>query len=155
MKPIFLIASFFLNFFNAQYLKVEYERIELNELENRSMSKEYKEKVNTTRKIPQKNFLYYANGNSFFKNIPRADFIHDVGTTQIDESNKRRKKEVFKDFPGVILSRIPDYILTAIKVSNDSKENDVEKIYPKLKVYKGEEYKKNARGQGNTEQAYY
>lgn len=222
-----LFTSVLLNNVFGQYLKVEYEKTELQDFESPTMSKEYNQKVNLARKIPQKNFLYYANGNSFFKNIPRATFIHDAGTKQIDDSNKETKKEIFKDveikiyhiknekgsyqyqsfprlndefygyiemnyknieykddilmidnyhcklveatlingqitkiwytedipvstgpfgfntFPGVVLRiEAPSYTMTAVKVSNEAKESEVEKINPKLKIYKGEEFTK-------------
>ncbi|SDQ47446.1 GLPGLI family protein [Chryseobacterium soldanellicola] len=230
-KTITILTVFFisisLNNLFAQYLKVEYERTELQDFKNSSSSQEYIDKVNKVKKIPQKNFLYFANGNSFFKNIPRVGFVHDAGTTQIDESNRKTKKEVYTDFetkiyhiknekgsyqyqnyqrineefygyvemnykkvdykddilkidnyfcklvevtfpneqitkiwytedipissgpygfntfPGVVLRiEAPSYIMTAVRISNDTKENDVEKLDPKLKIYKGEEFTK-------------
>ncbi|MEA1850692.1 GLPGLI family protein [Chryseobacterium sp. MHB01] len=222
---IALFASAFLNSLFGQYLKIEYERTDLQDISSSTMSKEYNDKVKEARKKPQKNFLYYANGNSFFKNIPRASFIHDAGKTQIDESNVTVKKEVFTDFeikiyhlknekgsyqyqnyprineefygyvemnykkinykddilkidnyfcklvevtlindqiakiwytedipistgpagfntfPGVVLRvESPSYVMTAVKISNDAKESDVEKINAKLRVYRGDDF---------------
>jgi len=222
---IALFASTLLTNLSGQHLKIEYERTELENLSSPTMSGEFNDKVNLARKTPQKSFLYYANGNSFFKNIPRSSFSQDAGTSQLDETTKKIKKEVFIDvdikiyhsrndkgsfqyfnyprindefygyvemnykkidykddvlkidnyfcklvevtlingqvtkiwytedipvstgplgfntFPGVVLRvESPSYVMTAVKISNDAREGDVEKINSKLKVYRGDDF---------------
>jgi GLPGLI family protein len=46
----------------------------------------------------------------------------------------------FNVFPGLVLRVECDiFVLTAVKISNDGKLSDIEKINPKLKIYKNEE----------------
>ena len=219
--------------YSAQYLKVEYENIELQDPPTSfGVSKEFQEKLKAERKKPQKFFLYYANGDSFYKSIPKESFTHNAGDTRNDENTVLHKREVFKDreikifkpkgqnavygyysypdikeefygsteakfsqveykdetiikdkyvcklvevsfpnnpsdktkvwytedipisagpnafniFPGLVLRvESPQYINTAVKISNEAKLSDLEKINPKLPVYKEEEFYKKMK----------
>ena len=221
---IFIICCY--SFLSAQYLKVDYERTDLIDVNLSGVSKEFQDKVNENRKVPQKFVLYYADGNAFYKSIPRASFSHNAGDTRKDENTVVHKREVYKDdelkvyykkndkgiygyynfpdlkeefygykeskfskidyknetiqidnypcklvevsfehmpatiykiwytedipivagpngfnvFPGLVLRvECETFVLTAVKISNDGKLSDVEKIDPKLKIYKNEE----------------
>ena len=212
--------------YRAQYLKVEYERTDLHDTKLSGVSQKFEDKVNANRKIPQKFVLYYADGNAFYKSIPKASFSHNAGDTRKDENTVLHKKEIYKDdelkvyyhkkdkgiygyynfpnikeefygykeskfsqidykeetiqidnypcklvevsfehmpatiykiwytedipivagpngfnvFPGLVLRVECDtFVLTAVKISNDGKLSDIEKINPKLKIYKNEE----------------
>ena len=49
----------------------------------------------------------------------------------------------FSSFPGLVLRvESPDDVITAVKISNETKLSDVEKMNPKLKVYRNEELNK-------------
>lgn len=220
------------SFYNAQYLMVEYENINLQNQNLVGVSKEFQDKLNTVHKSPQKFFLYYADGASFYKSIPRKSFTNNAGDTRKDERTVEHKREVFKDselkvyrpknakgiygyyrfpdineefygykesnfskidykeetltinkylcklveisfkgapntvykiwytedipisagpagfnvFPGLVLRvESPQYIETAIKISNEAKLSDVEKINPQLPVYKEEDFDKKMK----------
>jgi GLPGLI family protein len=223
-----LLSTFFINMLvNSQHLKVEYERYDLNEDYDLNRSKEFNDKKNQVHKIPMKLFLYYADGFSFFKSIPRNSFTNNAGDIQKDETTTLHKRETYKEtelkiyhnknengnysyhnfpqikeefygyiepkfakieykediinidnyicklvevslesdptyinkiwyteaipiaagpfsfsvFPGLVLRvETPSYILTAIKISNNVEDSEVEKMNPKLKVYRNNEF---------------
>lgn len=80
----------------GQYLKVEYERIDLQNFKSES-SQEFNNKVNSVRKTPMESVLFYADGYSFYKTTPRKTFVHDAGKVGIG-LNEKTKREVFKEF---------------------------------------------------------
>jgi len=90
MKTLIKITLIFVlsinNNFYSQHLKVEYERSDLNEDYDINQSKEFNDKKSQVRKIPMKLFLYYADGYSLFKSIPRNSFTNNAGDIQKDES---------------------------------------------------------------------
>jgi GLPGLI family protein len=228
---LILLSTFFSNIFvYSQHLKVEYEKYDLTDGSNINMSNEFNEKVRQIRKAPQKYFLYYKDGNSFFKSIPRNSFTLNAGDIKKDESTTLHNREVFKDielkihhnknengnynyhnfqnideefygykdtkfakieykddtmnidnyvcklvevsfnsvtnfkvwyteaipiaagpfsfnnFPGLVLRvETASYVITAIKINNNAKESDVERMDTKLKVFKNEDYDKKLR----------
>ena len=219
--------------YSAQHLKVEYENIELQDPPTSfGVSKEFQEKLKAERKKPQKFFLYYANGESLYKSVPRKSFVNNAGDLRVDEKTISHNREVYKDielkvykpkgakgvyvyqnfldireefygykdtkfssidykdetitidkyhcklvevsfpnnpsaktkvwytedipisagpnafniFPGLVLRvESPQYINTAVKISNEAKLSDLEKINPKLPVYKEEEFYKKMK----------
>ncbi|MFY7845445.1 MULTISPECIES: GLPGLI family protein [Chryseobacterium] len=230
IKLILLSVLFSNGLVYSQRLQVEYEKYDLTDGSNINMSNEFNEKVRQIRKTPQKYFLYYKDGNSFFKSIPRNSFTHNAGDIKKDESTTLHNREVFKDvelkiyhnknengnysyhnfqnineefygykdtkftkieykddimnidnyvcklvevsfdsitnfkvwyteaipisagpfsfnnFPGLVLRVETDsYKITAIKISNDAKESEVETMNNKLKVFKNEDYDKKLR----------
>jgi len=224
---LFFIFSLLSNtLFFSQYLKVEYEQYDRANIEDASLSKEFNDKVKEVLKKPKTFFLYYANGYSFFKSIPRKSFTNNAGDLK-EGNNSIHNREiygevelrlfhykndngtynyhffpnlneefygykdskfakieykdetinidkylcklvevspdsinnykiwftedipvsagpyVFNSFPGLVLRiEAPNYTITAIKISNETKEADVEKLNPKIKVYKNEDYDK-------------
>lgn len=47
----------------------------------------------------------------------------------------------FVNFPGLVLKiEAPSFVIYAIKISNETKESDVEKVNPRLKIYTGKEF---------------
>lgn len=232
IKIVLLFTLIIYSNFHSQSLKVEYERYDLNEDYDINKSKEFNDKKNQARKIPMKLFLYYTNGFSFFKSVPRNSFTNNTGDIHKDESTTLHNREIYKEtelkmyhnkdekgnysyhnfpqikeefygyiepkfakieykediinidnyvcklvevslasdpthinkiwyteaipisagpfsystFPGLVLRvEAPTYTLTAIKISNDVKDNEVEKMNPKLKVYKNDEYTKKMK----------
>lgn len=232
LKIILVYVLYVNSNFYAQNLKVEYERYDLNENYDLQRSKEFNDKKNQAHKIPMKLFLYYADGSSFFRSVPRNSFTHNAGDIQKDESTTLHKREIYKEselkmyhnknengnysyhnfpqikeefygfvepkfakieykddvinidnyicklvevslasdpqhvnkiwyteaipiaagpfsfnvFPGLVLRvEAQGYILTAVKVSNDIKTDEVEKINPSLKVYRNDEYTKKMK----------
>lgn len=101
MKTLIKITLIFVLFVNnnfySQHLKVEYERSDLNEDYDINQSKEFNDKKSQARKIPMKLFLYYADGYSLFKSIPRNSFTNNAGDIQKDESTTLHKREIYKE----------------------------------------------------------
>lgn len=214
----------------SQHMRVEYEKYNLKDLDyNISLSKEYQDKVSAERKKAQKYFLYYSDGYSFFKSIPRSPITHNAGDKK-ENDVQTHKREIYKEnelkmyhnknengnysyhnfkdtneefygykdtkfakveykddtmnidnyvcklvevsfdnikkykvwytegipvsagpfsfnnFPGLVLRvEAESYIITAVKISNDAKQSDIEKINPKINVYKNEEYDKKLK----------
>lgn len=52
----------------------------------------------------------------------------------------------FNSFPGLVLRvENPMYTITAVKIGNDAKETDIERLNPKLKVYKESDFDKKMK----------
>lgn len=219
----------FCNLIYSQYLKVEYQKIDLSTHKLNGVSKEFQDKINQNNKVAQTSFLFYAEGNALFTTVPKDSFTNNAGDKRKDEKTVIHKREVFKgteikiytpkntkgiyvyynfpdikdefygyadtkfskidykaatividkylcklvevsleavpektykiwytedmpisagpfgfsSFPGLVLRvESPDDVITAVKISNETKLSDVEKMNPKLKVYRNEELNK-------------
>lgn len=78
---IFAIASTI----HAQLLKVDYELERHRSFED-SFSEEFKEKIREQEKKPEKYTLYYADGDSFFKNLPVPIVRHENAPVTIGDN---------------------------------------------------------------------
>lgn len=88
MKQFFFISLFFLSFFKAQNLKIEYDRINKNATFNISSAelKDFKGKVEEESKKPQKFFLYFLDGDTFFKNLPKPEITYTGDSKKVDDN---------------------------------------------------------------------
>ncbi|WP_157676849.1 GLPGLI family protein [Chryseobacterium sp. T16E-39] len=95
---LILLATLLINILiSSQHLKVEYEKYDLKDIDhNSNLTKEYQDKVNTERKKPQKYFLYYTDGYSFFKSIPRNSISHNAGDKK-ENDVQIHKREIYKE----------------------------------------------------------
>jgi GLPGLI family protein len=225
-KTLFICTLIVFTSVYSQFLKVEYQKIDFSNQKLNGTSQEFQNKINELNKIAQTSFLYYAEGNAFFKTVPKDSFTVNAGDQRKDERTVIHKREAFKDkeiriytpknvkgiyvyydfpdindefygyadtkfakidykdntiiidhyscklvevsfegmpekiykvwytedmpisagpfgfssFPGLVLRvESPDDVITVVKISNETKLSDVEKMNPKLKIYKNEE----------------
>lgn len=85
---------------SAQNLKVEYDAIIKLRTLDVNTSQAFKNKVDEELKKPQKEILYFFDGDTFFKNILKEDITIDGDKKKVDEYTTMRKKESFS-FPKI------------------------------------------------------
>lgn len=144
MKYTLFISLFFLNFIYAQNLKVEYEYVNKQDLSEYSTesSDAFKSQAQAQLKKPQKQVLYFHNGNTFYKNIATERFENEKERKKVDERTTSITKESFVIKPIKIYHKKNDsgfyqyqnfgdeeyYKYYAPKFSKVEYKNDVELI---------------------------
>lgn len=97
MKYTLFISLFFLNLIHAQNLKVEYEYVNKQNLNGYSSesSSAFKNQAEEKLKKPQKQILYFNEGNTFYKNITAEGFVNEKERKKVDERTTNITKESF------------------------------------------------------------
>ncbi|MFC7347993.1 GLPGLI family protein [Chryseobacterium zhengzhouense] len=78
----------------AQHLKVEYENINKSFASAKDVSESEKKALDEFGK-PQKEILFYANGNSFYTNLPPKAIVNQKEKVKIDDKVTKVASEVF------------------------------------------------------------
>ncbi|WHF52462.1 GLPGLI family protein [Chryseobacterium gotjawalense] len=95
MKKIIILLLLSFNFCYSQHLKVEYNFV--NNVSYKTNATEgFDKRIAEINKKPEKQILYFANGNSFYRNFPDQVIVNEKSRAEVDKKNTKIEIEKFR-----------------------------------------------------------